>query len=151
MAGASGCDADCRGALVYARQTWLSLGKLAPRVQRVLLGGTGCCDTDYLQREHTGLVTLAPAGTGGSALRQVFPAPQIHTLFVVEMGAYVRLSAAGLSCPDWPGCYGHVSPAGMAEAGKAWKEMIHRYAAATLGALILVLVALAIQTRKERL
>jgi|SRR5882672_3997047 len=71
--------------------------------------------------------------------------------FVVVMGAYVRLSAAGLSCPDWPGCYGHVSPAGMAEAGKAWKEMIHRYAAATLGALILVLVALAIQTRKERL
>ncbi|HEX9472658.1 MAG TPA: COX15/CtaA family protein [Steroidobacteraceae bacterium] len=71
--------------------------------------------------------------------------------FVVVMGAYVRLSAAGLSCPDWPGCYGHVSPAGMAEAGKAWKEMIHRYAAATLGVLILVLVTLVIQTRKERL
>ncbi|HKC17507.1 MAG TPA: COX15/CtaA family protein [Steroidobacteraceae bacterium] len=71
--------------------------------------------------------------------------------FVVVMGAYVRLSAAGLSCPDWPGCYGHVSPAGLAEAGKAWKEMIHRYAAATLTALILILVTLVIQTRKERL
>jgi cytochrome c oxidase assembly protein subunit 15 len=70
---------------------------------------------------------------------------------VVVLGAYVRLSAAGLSCPDWPGCYGHVSPSGVAEAGKAWKEMIHRYAAATLGLLIVTLVALAIQTRKERL
>ena len=25
---------------------------------------------------------------------------------VVLMGAYVRLSDAGLGCPDWPGCYG---------------------------------------------
>src|SRR5258707_9672137 len=70
---------------------------------------------------------------------------------VVVMGAYVRLSAAGLSCPDWPGCYGHVSPTGMAEAGKAWKEMIHRYAAATLGVLVIVLVSLVIQTRREKL
>jgi cytochrome c oxidase assembly protein subunit 15 len=70
---------------------------------------------------------------------------------VVVMGAYVRLSAAGLSCPDWPGCYGHASPAGLAEAGKAWKEMIHRYAAETLGIFVVVLVALAIQTRRERL
>ncbi len=70
---------------------------------------------------------------------------------VVVLGAYVRLSAAGLSCPDWPGCFGHASPAGLAEAGKAWKEMIHRYAAATLGVLIITLVALAIQTKRERL
>src|SRR5258706_13142175 len=71
--------------------------------------------------------------------------------FVVVMGAYVRLSAAGLSCPDWPGCYGHVSPAGVAEAGKAWKEMIHRYSAATLGVFIVLIVAMGIHTRRERL
>jgi len=71
--------------------------------------------------------------------------------FVVVMGAYVRLSAAGLSCPDWPGCYGHVSPAGVAEAGKAWKEMIHRYAAETLGVVIVIIVAMAIHMRRERL
>ena len=70
---------------------------------------------------------------------------------VVVLGAYVRLSAAGLSCPDWPGCYGHISPAGVAEAGKAWKEMIHRYSAATLGVLILIFVTLVIQNRRERL
>ena len=80
---------------------------------------------------------------------------------VVVLGAYVRLSAAGLGCPDWPGCYGHITPTGALEGaqgaantgidlGKAWKEMIHRYAAATLGLLIFVIAALAIQTRPAR-
>lgn len=77
-------------------------------------------------------------------------------LVVVVLGAYVRLSDAGLGCPDWPGCYGHlVLPADEAvrssaqtawperpiEAGKAWREMIHRYAASSLG-LVIVLAAL---------
>jgi hypothetical protein len=83
-AGPSGCDADCRDTLIYARQTWLSLGKLTPRVQRVLLGGEGCCDTGYLQREHAGLVTLPSNAAGAAGLRQVFPAPQSDTLFVVD-------------------------------------------------------------------
>ena len=83
---------------------------------------------------------------------------------VVVLGAYVRLSAAGLGCPDWPGCYGHVTPAAaqahsldvsaqfagqVVELGKAWREMIHRYAAGTLGILIVVIAALAIQYRRE--
>jgi len=78
-------------------------------------------------------------------------------LVVVVLGAYVRLSAAGLSCPDWPGCYGHISPAGSVadshpiETGKAWKEMVHRYSAATLGVLIAAIAALAIQFRQQKI
>ncbi len=77
-------------------------------------------------------------------------------LLVVVLGAYVRLSEAGLSCPDWPGCYGEPTvAAALAHArqidtqypdrplhpAKARKEMVHRYAAATLG-LLVVLIAL---------
>jgi cytochrome c oxidase assembly protein subunit 15 len=84
---------------------------------------------------------------------------------VVVLGAYVRLTAAGLGCPDWPGCYGHVTPLGAQssasaqaayplkplDVGKAWREMIHRYAASTLGLIILAITILAFTTRRERL
>ena len=73
------------------------------------------------------------------------------TLMVIVLGAYVRLSDAGLGCPDWPGCYGKlIVPEGSSsqieeinlvyperpfEKDKAWKEMLHRYLASILGFL----------------
>ncbi len=83
---------------------------------------------------------------------------------VIVLGAYVRLTDAGLGCPDWPGCYGHISPVGAEDSltsqaqfpgrplqpGKAWHEMIHRYAAGTLGCVIIVIAALAITARKPK-
>ncbi|MGC1521050.1 MAG: COX15/CtaA family protein [Steroidobacteraceae bacterium] len=76
---------------------------------------------------------------------------------VVVLGAWVRLTDAGLGCPDWPGCYGHVYPnAGHAQAqsgfqfAKALHEMIHRYFAGTLVAIIFSLLAWAVRFRKDR-
>lgn len=85
-------------------------------------------------------------------------------LCVIILGAYVRLSDAGLGCPDWPGCYGQILaptaehevhqanqafPERPVESHKAWKEMAHRYLASSLGLVILVLAFLAIKNRKE--
>lgn len=86
----------------------------------------------------------------------------VFTLCVVVLGAWVRLSDAGLGCPDWPGCYGQLDvPAGSeiaaanaaypgrpVETAKAWKEMVHRYAAGTLGLLVFALAAVAWRRRR---
>lgn len=86
------------------------------------------------------------------------------TFDLIVFGAFTRLTDSGLGCPDWPGCYGNTSPLGashaiaMAQAAmptgpvtqaKAWIEMLHRYLAMGVGALIVVITALAwLQARK---
>ena len=86
-------------------------------------------------------------------------------LGVISLGAYVRLSDAGLGCPDWPGCYGHLIgvpdaaheqaaalqafPGKPVEEHKAWKEMVHRYFAGVLGLLIVSIAVLAWRHRRS--
>lgn len=82
------------------------------------------------------------------------------TLCVIMMGAYTRLSDAGLGCPDWPGCYGMVKvptasheltavkdafPEYTVEADKAWLEMIHRYIAGALGLMVLAVLVMSLR------
>lgn len=93
------------------------------------------------------------------AYRTLVAAAALLALVVVVVGAFVRLSDAGLGCPDWPGCYGKPAPTlakdaiaravarqggehGPVSLGKAWKEMGHRYLAGTLGLLILMIALL---------
>lgn len=86
------------------------------------------------------------------------------TFDLVIFGAFTRLSDSGLGCPDWPGCYGEVSPWGakteiaQAQAAlpdgpvtqrKAWIEMIHRYLAMTVGLLILITAVVATRYRQQ--
>ncbi|OIQ95254.1 heme A synthase [mine drainage metagenome] len=81
----------------------------------------------------------------------------VLALCVVALGAYVRLTDAGLGCPDWPGCYGELTvpqsvvalqnaqsayPNSIIVTGKAWREMTHRYFAGTLGLIVLAIFIL---------
>ena len=72
---------------------------------------------------------------------------------VVILGAWVRLTAAGLGCPDWPGCYGHVYPEASLGSGggfaKALHEMIHRYVAKTLGLIIVMVLTWSVVNRRD--
>ena len=86
------------------------------------------------------------------------------TLIVISVGAWVRLTDAGLGCPDWPGCYGILStpdtesellrakelyPDSVIDIGKAWREMLHRYLAGTLGILVFIITFLMLKYAKH--
>jgi heme a synthase len=138
----------------------VALIDLSPLAQVVLVGG---------------LLSLLPLAwvwwrhrrsDGNSKLRALTLVTLFLTFDLVLFGAFTRLTDSGLGCPDWPGCYGSASPLGAAAdihaaqsamptgpvtKGKAWIEMIHRYLATGVGALIVVMtVASWMQRRKDK-
>ena len=86
------------------------------------------------------------------------------TLVVISLGAWVRLTDAGLGCPDWPGCYGLLTtpdtvdelakakenyPHASIDVGKAWREMLHRYVAGILGLYVFFITYISIKYSKQ--
>lgn len=86
------------------------------------------------------------------------------TFDLILFGAFTRLTDSGLGCPDWPGCYANVTPIGAAvhiDAAqslmptgpvthtKAWIEMLHRYFATTVGALIVLRLIWSVQLKQK--
>ena len=105
-----------------------------------------------------------PRADAGQRLAALTALVMFLTFDLIVFGAFTRLSDSGLGCPDWPGCYGHASPIGAATDihaaqtamptgpvtfSKAWIEMIHRYLAMTVGALIVVLTVASWVRRRE--
>lgn len=147
----------CGGAAIVSA---VNLYNFSPLVQLLILGG---------------LVAIPPLAWVAWRSRGKSASDRLQTLSVVTLfltfdlvlfGAFTRLTDSGLGCPDWPGCYGHASPSGAAEhiaqaesvlpagpvtTGKAWVEMIHRYLASGVGAMILVSTVWAwIEHRRNR-
>jgi heme a synthase len=100
-----------------------------------------------------------PAGLQRLTLLLVF-----LTFDLILFGAFTRLTDSGLGCPDWPGCYASVTPIGAAEHisaaqsalptgpvthTKAWIEMLHRYFATTVGALIVLRLIWCVQLKQK--
>ncbi len=119
------------------------------------------------------LIALGPLAWVWVRNRHAPPAQRLRVLTLVTLfltfdlvlfGAFTRLTDSGLGCPDWPGCYGSVSPVGAKASiaaaqeamptgpvtfSKAWIEMVHRYLATGVGVLILVLAAVSFVERRR--
>ena len=113
----------------------------------------------------TGTPDLAPSRFARIRARyaKLVAVTMFLTFDLIMFGAFVRLSDSGLGCPDWPGCYGNVTPIGAradihaavqampdgpVTVPKAWIEMIHRYVGTLLGILIIAIVFMAWRHRK---
>ena len=82
--GDGACDADCRTALVFARQSRLALNNEMTRVQRIFLATGHCCANDYFAQEHPGMIALDASSPEAQALLAQFPAEHARSLYIVD-------------------------------------------------------------------
>lgn len=106
---------------------------------------------------------MSPVVTENIAFRRLINVAIVLALIVIGLGAYTRLTDAGLGCPDWPGCYGkltaplhdgHIAeiqqqfPLAVIEPHKAHNEMAHRYVAGLLGLVVLVMFIVSVLVKR---
>lgn len=82
--GDGSCDAACRTALVFARQTRLALNNEMTRVQRVFLATGNCCASEYFAAEQPGLIALDASAPEAQSLLGQFPANHQNSLYIVD-------------------------------------------------------------------
>jgi hypothetical protein len=82
--GDGACDADCKQALVFARQTRLALNNEMTRVQRFFFATGHCCDQDYLAREQAGVIVYDATSPAAQALLAQFPGDHARSLYIVD-------------------------------------------------------------------
>jgi hypothetical protein len=82
--GDGACDAECRTALVFARQSRLALNNEMTRVQRIFLATGHCCDERYFAAEHPGLIALDASAPEAQRLLAQFPGDKSRSLFIVD-------------------------------------------------------------------
>lgn len=82
--GDGACDANCRTALVFGRQSRLALNNEMTRVQRIFLATGHCCDNEYLAKEHPGLIALDASAPEAQALLAQFPDDHARSLYIVD-------------------------------------------------------------------
>jgi len=105
--------------------------------------------TDQVQRARLSYVVLAAT---------------VFAILVIGLGAYTRLVHAGLGCPDWPLCYGHLwapeqssdidtanlnFPDSPVNLEKTWPEMTHRYLATSLGLFCIVILLWCLRLKRR--
>jgi hypothetical protein len=82
--GDGACDAQCRTALVFGRQSRLALNNEMPRVQRIFLATGHCCNDEYLAKEQPGLITLDASAPEAQAMLAQFPDEHARSLYIVD-------------------------------------------------------------------
>jgi cytochrome c oxidase assembly protein subunit 15 len=71
------------------------------------------------------------------------------SLAVVVLSAYLRISAAGLGCTDWPACYARLDAVQEGATGPA--RAIHRVTASTVALIAIGYLLVALRRRRDRI
>lgn len=98
---------------------------------------------------HSPIESLeSSAGNPSARLGWMFLSMALLTFFLMALGSTTRVMNAGLSCPDWPLCYGELVPAQQMNL-QVFLEWFHRLVASSIGFLMIALTGFTYWWRKQ--